>query len=79
MRKFLLVALLLLALVRAGDAQTSAGQTPAIGAVPAGATDVRRESFDIVWCTVKEKRFDPHYGGVDWDAVRRRHPARCGG
>ena len=75
-RRILLVTLLLLALVRPGVAQTSAGQTPVVGAVPAGATDVRRESFDIVWRTVKEKHFDPNFGGVDWDGVRRKYEPR---
>jgi carboxyl-terminal processing protease len=42
----------------------------------AGATDVRRQSFDIVWRTVKEKHFDPTFGGVDWDAVRRKYEPR---
>ena len=31
---------------------------------------VRQESFDKVWRTVKEKHFDPTFGGVDWDKVR---------
>jgi carboxyl-terminal processing protease len=30
----------------------------------------RRETFEIVWQTVKENHFDPNFGGVDWDAVR---------
>jgi Peptidase family S41 len=28
------------------------------------ATDARQQSFDIVWRTVKEKHFDPTFGGV---------------
>ncbi len=40
------------------------------------APDVRRQSFDIVWRTVKEKHFDPTFGGVDWDAVRRKYEPR---
>ena len=42
----------------------------------AGTADVRRQSFDIVWRTVKEKHFDPTFGGVDWDAVRRKYEPR---
>jgi carboxyl-terminal processing protease len=38
--------------------------------------DARRQSFDIVWRTVKEKHFDPTFGGVDWDAVRRKYEPR---
>jgi carboxyl-terminal processing protease len=40
------------------------------------ASDARRQSFDIVWRTVKEKHFDPTFGGVDWDAVRRKYEPR---
>jgi carboxyl-terminal processing protease len=42
----------------------------------ADASDARRQSFDIVWRTVKEKHFDPTFGGVDWDAVRRKYESR---
>jgi hypothetical protein len=34
--------------------------------------DIRRQTFEIVWHTVKEKHFDPDYGGVDWDRVREQ-------
>ncbi len=44
--------------------------------VTAEAPDIRQESFDIVWRTVKERRFDPTFGGVDWDAVRRQYEPR---
>jgi carboxyl-terminal processing protease len=40
------------------------------------AADVRQQSFDIVWRTVKEKHFDPTFGGLDWDAVRRKYEPR---
>ncbi|HEY9430025.1 MAG TPA: S41 family peptidase, partial [Blastocatellia bacterium] len=42
----------------------------------ADAADARRQSFDIVWRTVKEKHFDPTFGGVDWDAARRKYEPR---
>ncbi|HEU0183870.1 MAG TPA: S41 family peptidase [Blastocatellia bacterium] len=42
----------------------------------AGAADARRQSFDIVWRTVKERHFDPTLGGVDWDAARRKYEPR---
>ena len=68
MRKVLLFTLSLLALAAAAGAQTPATQP----------TDARRESFDIVWRTVKEKHFDPAFGGVDWDGVRRKYEPRLG-
>jgi carboxyl-terminal processing protease len=39
-------------------------------------TDLRQESFEKVWRTVKEKHFDPNFGGVDWDKVRERYALR---
>src|SRR5262249_55745659 len=47
-----------------------AGETP---------TELRRQSFDIVWKTVKEKHFDPKFGGVDWDGVREKYLPRLAG
>ena len=39
---------------------------------------LRRQSFDIVWQTVKDKHFDPHFGGIDWDAVREKYLPKLG-
>ena len=36
----------------------------------------RRESFEIVWSTVKESFYDPTFGGVDWDKVYERYSPR---
>jgi carboxyl-terminal processing protease len=38
--------------------------------------EARRESFEIVWRTVNEKHFDPTFGGVDWEQVRRTYEPR---
>jgi carboxyl-terminal processing protease len=38
--------------------------------------DLHQQSFDIVWRTVKERHFDPTFGGVDWDAARRKYEPR---
>lgn len=56
-------------------------EAPAVAAAPpvaaAGAeADRRRESFDIVWQTVRDNHFDPKFGGVDWDAVRAEFAPR---
>lgn len=32
-----------------------------------------RATFDVVWNTVKDKHFDPNFGGVDWDQVRVKY------
>jgi carboxyl-terminal processing protease len=38
--------------------------------------ELRRQTFEIVWSTVKEKHFDPMLNGVDWEAVHRRYAPR---
>jgi carboxyl-terminal processing protease len=43
----------------------------------AASTEVRQETFDIVWRTVKEKHFDPTLGGLDWDKVREQYAPRA--
>ena len=57
---------------------TAAAQAPQTAAsnVVAAPTDARQESFNIVWRTVKEKHFDPTFGGVDWDKVREQYAPR---
>lgn len=60
-------------------AQNVPGGVPA--AVPGGSVvspEVRQETFDIVWRTVKDKHFDPTHGGVDWDNVREQYAPRAG-
>jgi carboxyl-terminal processing protease len=35
--------------------------------------ELRLETFEIVWTTVRDKHFDPGLNGVDWDGVRERY------
>ncbi|HLG16499.1 MAG TPA: S41 family peptidase [Blastocatellia bacterium] len=70
--------LLLIALLATGLAPFAAPQSkpaPVVGAVPSpdASIEVRQRSFDVVWRTVKEKHFDPTFGGVDWDKVRAQY------
>lgn len=53
-------------------------QTVVAGATPfvEKSDDVRQQTFDIVWRTVKDKHFDPNFGGVDWDKVREQYAPR---
>ncbi|HEX8500927.1 MAG TPA: S41 family peptidase [Pyrinomonadaceae bacterium] len=58
-----------------------ARETTAVAAAPTAAkpraeAERRAETFDIVWATVRENHFDPHFGGVDWDAVRAEFAPR---
>lgn len=39
-------------------------------------SDLRQQTFDIVWRTVKDKHFDPNFGGVNWDNVREQYAPR---
>lgn len=36
----------------------------------------RRETFQLVWQTVKDQHFDPTFGGLNWDAVRNEFALR---
>lgn len=38
--------------------------------------DLRRQTLETVWRTVKDRHFDPSLVGVDWDAVRDRYRPR---
>jgi carboxyl-terminal processing protease len=48
------------------------------GAAPSSENrrDIRLQSFEIVWRTVKEKHFDPAIGGVDWDKAHETYAPR---
>ncbi|HEX3227745.1 MAG TPA: hypothetical protein VHQ95_02200, partial [Pyrinomonadaceae bacterium] len=59
----------------------AAAQNPrpqVVGGVPAESrADLRQETFDFVWRTVKEKHFDPTLGGLDWDKIREQYAPRA--
>lgn len=75
---FAMTITLFIAAARA-QAQQPAQAPVVTGALPAGehASAIRRETFDIVWRTVKEKHFDPAMGGVDWDQARDIYAPRA--
>src|SRR5262245_59287667 len=81
MSKRLILALwfaLAIALLLSGAwAQAQSQGVP--GGVPSGekSGDIRQQTFDIVWRTVKEKHFDPAMGGVDWDKARETYAPRA--
>jgi carboxyl-terminal processing protease len=84
MRKFFLTLLLLVATLlgaggltapaRAADTLAPRPETKHPGLAAAkGLTDEQRkknrESFEVVWKTIRDAHYDPKLGGVDWDAA----------
>lgn len=61
--------------------QATAPTRTAVGGVSAAEkpADVRRQTFEIVWRTVKDKHFDPTLGGIDWDKIRQQYEPRLAG
>jgi carboxyl-terminal processing protease len=75
-KKIALIVFLCVALSLSAAAQTKPAPQPAVGGLTAPASDLRQETFDIVWRTVKDKHFDPTLGGLDWDKVRQQYAPR---
>ncbi|MFN0107900.1 MAG: S41 family peptidase [Blastocatellia bacterium] len=81
MKKMMFAALCALMLLTNGWAQNPATPPHVVGVVSATdkPTDLRQQSFDIVWQTVKDKHFDPALGGVNWENVRQQYQPRVAG
>ena len=77
MKKFTLIFLMaaLVSISFAAQAQAPA-QSVAKDSPGAARAGIRQDTFDMVWNTVKEKHFDPDFGGVDWDKVRTQYAPR---
>jgi carboxyl-terminal processing protease len=58
------------------SAQVASGASPVVGKLDADAAERRRQTFEIVWQTVKDYHFDPSFGGVNWDAVKAEFAPR---
>jgi carboxyl-terminal processing protease len=81
-KKTLSIVLLSVLLALCAVAQTPRPAQGVPGSVPGGVSlgssaDPRKESFDIVWSTVRDKHFDPALGGVDWNKVREQYAPRA--
>jgi carboxyl-terminal processing protease len=61
-----------------GERTQSAQSQGAHGPVPSSDNrgDIRQQTFEIVWRTVKERHFDPAMGGVDWDKAHETYAPR---
>lgn len=82
MKKTLTIVVLGVLLSVCALAQTPRPAQGVPGGVPGGvalgsSADLRAESFDIVWTTVRDKHFDPTLGGVDWNKVREQYAPRA--
>jgi carboxyl-terminal processing protease len=76
-KKVVPVIFLCLALSPVATSQTAeAGASAAHLRASKGAADVRQETFEIVWRTIKEKHYDPKFNGVDWDKVHESYAPR---
>lgn len=38
---------------------------------------VRKDAFEAVWTTIRDTHWDPTFGGVNWDAVKKRYQPRA--
>jgi carboxyl-terminal processing protease len=80
MKKILRIVLLSLLLASLAAAQSNTALQLAASSFNAdetkSAAEIRKETFDIVWRTVKDKHFDPTLGGVDWQKVREKYEPR---
>ncbi|HXF41137.1 MAG TPA: S41 family peptidase [Blastocatellia bacterium] len=82
MKKTLTIVVLGVLLAVCALAQTPRPAQGVPAGVPGGvalgsSADLRAESFDIVWTTVRDKHFDPTLGGVDWNKVREQYAPRA--
>ncbi len=79
MKKILLITLLILSLSISITAQSNQSNHPAVVTTTddtRSTAQLRQETFDVVWRTVKDKHFDPTLGGVDWYKVREKYEPR---
>jgi carboxyl-terminal processing protease len=59
------------------NAQENKGNAPApVQKTEPSEAEKRREAFEITWQTVKDFHFDPTFGGLDWDAVKKEYAPR---
>jgi carboxyl-terminal processing protease len=47
-----------------------AGAVPASPSTTEATQRLNLESFDYVWSTIRDRHFDPQFGGLDWNGVR---------
>ena len=73
MKKLTLIILVAAVLSFGSAVAQTPAPAPAITAAAPAIADVRQETFDMVWTTVKEKHFDPDFGGVNWNKVREQY------
>lgn len=67
---FLIVGALLFAVTGCATIPADVARAPA---TPAERTALNLEIHDAVWALVRDKHFDPHYRGIDWNAMRTKY------
>jgi len=61
---------LALAALAPGAVDARLAQTDTPEALAPEELRLQLEAFDIVWTTIRDKHYDPTFGGLDWNAVR---------
>ena len=78
LKRTLLIVLLAL-LLSSGAASQTVKPVQSAPDAPLISEELRQETFDMVWRTVKEKHFDPTLGGLDWNKVREQYAPLAAG
>ena len=75
----LCLVIILPSIARSGAFQTRSEAQTALAAIPPpeSSSEVRMRTFDVVWNTIKNKHFDPSFGGLDWDRIRTEYAPKA--
>lgn len=76
MRRLILITVCIFALAAPAIAQNNSAS---VSAARENSPEVRRKTFLKVWETVRDKYFDPTFGGVDWQKVRAEYESELNG
>lgn len=79
MKRFLFAGIAIIMFSLAAGAQTPqpVASSPGNASPTAGGVNALwQETFDICWQKVRDTHYDPTFGGVDWEQVRRKYEPR---
>jgi carboxyl-terminal processing protease len=73
MKRLISITVCIFALAASALAQNNSASVPA---ARESSPEVRRKTFLKVWETVRDKYFDPTFGGVDWQKIRAEYESK---